>query len=332
MQILIVEDEKISQKKLEKVLNLLDYNVLVANNGKEGLDLWKKNRPEIIITDWTMPEMNGIELCKKVREEEGSHYTYIIMVTNKESVIDMVESIEAGADDFITKPYIKEELTVKIKVAQRILKIESKDIVIFAMANLAESRDPETGYHLDRIRFYTKILAEKLYENNTIEEVNKTFIEDIFLTSPLHDIGKIGIPDFILLKPGRLDEKEFDIMKSHCEIGYNALNSALKKYPKADYLKMCADIALYHHEKVDGSGYPKKIKLDQIPLSARITALADVYDALVCKRVYKDALTHSVAKSIILDGAGTHFDPTLVKTFLESEDAFIEIHNKYKEK
>lgn len=332
MKILIVEDELVNRKKLELLIKSLGYKTLVAADGEEALNLWKAERPRIIITDWIMPKLDGVELCKQIRKSEGSQYTYIIMVTAKNETHDLIESLEAGADDFLSKPFIKEELAVRIRAGRRILDFESRDTIIFAISKLAESRDPETGYHLERIRYYSKILAETLAKNdNPPPEIDALYIDNLFLTSPLHDIGKIGIPDYILLKPARLDDAEFTIMKTHTTIGYNTLNAAAKRDNRAEYLKMSASIALYHHEKYDGTGYPEGLKGEEIPLCARIVALADVYDALVSKRVYKEAYTHDMAKSIILKGRGSHFDPMIVDAFLQCESDFIAITNRYKE-
>ena len=173
---------------------------------------------------------------------------------------------------------------------KRILGFETRDIVIFSMAKLAKLRDPGTVNHLERIRFYSKILAEAIAKSDdSPQEIDKLFIDNIFLTSLLYDIGKIGIPDHVLLKLGRLDDKAFEIMKKHSHIGFKTLNEVLKKYPRAVYLRMSAKIALSHHEKFDGTGYPDGLKGKGIPLCARIVALSDVYDALVSKRVYKKA-------------------------------------------
>lgn len=332
MKILIVEDEFASRSKLDKLIQGLGHETLVAENGLDGWEKWEKERPRIVITDWVMPELDGIDLCKKIREAEGDRYTYVIMVTSKTDVQDIIIAMNAGADDFISKPYIKEELLVRIRAGQRVLSFETRDMVIFSMANLAESRDPETGNHLERIRFYSRTLAESLLKSNDPPPVlNNLFVENIFLTSPLHDIGKIGIPDYILLKPGLLDDDEFETMKGHCQIGYDTLNDALTKYPKADYLRMSAEIAISHHERWDGTGYPNGIKGKDIPLSARIVALADVYDALVNKRVYKDACEHKVARAVILEDSGSHFDPMVIDAFLASEKKFVEICDKFNE-
>ena len=326
MKILIVEDELVSRSKMDKLINGLGYETLVATNGMEGWEIWRDERPRMVITDWVMPGMDGLELCKKIRDAEGSRYTYVIMVTSKNDVDDIVAGMDSGADDFMAKPFVKGELAVRIRAGERILSFETRDIVIFSMAKLSESRDSETGNHLERIRFYSKTLAEAMsVMEKTPQEIDGLFIENIFLTSPLHDIGKIGIPDFILLKPGRLDDKEFEMMKSHSRIGFETLNEALKRYPKADYLRMSAEIALSHHEKFNGTGYPYGLKGEEIPLSARIVALSDVYDALVSRRVYKNAYTHDVAKAIILEEAGTHFDPNVVDAFCASERSFVEI-------
>lgn len=328
MKLLIVEDEIASRKKLEILVKALGYEPLVAINGVEGFNLWKNERPRVIITDWIMPEMDGLELCRKIRASQGSQYTYIIMVTSKNETQDLIEGLNAGADDFISKPYVREELEVRIRAGKRIVEFQSRDVVIFAISKLAESRDPETGYHLERIRFYSRVLAETIATlKNAPPEVDGLFIENIYLTSPLHDIGKIGIPDYILLKPGRLDDREFEIMKQHTIIGYKTLNAAAKQDLKAEYLNMSAAIALSHHEKYDGSGYPQGLRGNEIPLSARIVALADVYDALVSKRVYKEASTHEIAKSIILAEAGRHFDPMVVEAFKQCESKFLEIHD-----
>ncbi|MDJ0668792.1 MAG: response regulator [Desulfobacterales bacterium] len=332
MKILIADDELVSRKKLEKLIQSLGYETIAVEDGNDAWEIWNTERTKMVITDWVMPGINGLDLCKKIRKFEGSQYTYIIMVTAKTNVHDIVTGIEAGADDFIPKPFVKEELLVRIMAGERILGFQTRDIVIFSMAKLAESRDPETGNHLERIRYYSKALAEALAQTGEHREViDSLFIDNIFRTSPLHDVGKIGTPDYILLKPGRLNDREFEIMKNHCRIGFETLNEALKRYPKADYLKMSAEIALSHHEKFDGTGYPNGLEGDQIPIAARIVALADVYDALVSKRVYKEAFMHDLAKTLILEESGTHFDPMVVDAFLASEKSFIKIFKRFKD-
>jgi putative two-component system response regulator len=330
MKILIAEDDLVSRTMLARIITDLGYEVLVAESGQAAFQIWKNERPKLVISDWVMPAGDGIELCNLIRENEGSQYTYIIIVTSKNGTEDIVKAIDAGADDFVSKPYIKEELAVRIRAGIRVTGFESRDLLIFSLAKLAESRDTDTGYHLERIRYYSKQLAQALAHAGH-DQINNVFIDNIFLTSPLHDIGKVGIPDTILLKPGRLDDEEFTFMKTHCQIGYTTLNEVVKKYPRIDYLVMSANIALYHHEKYNGSGYPHGLAGEDIPLAARIVALADVYDALISKRVYKEAFTHENARSIIISDKGTHFDPLVVEAFHECEKNFFKIAMEFKD-
>jgi putative two-component system response regulator len=303
VNILVVDDELVSREKLARLIQGLNHDMLVASDGDEAWEIWESRRPRLVITDWNMPGIKGPELCRKIRASEGSRYTYLIIVTSRDASTDIVEGMNAGADDFVSKPFVKEELAVRIRAGERILGFESRELVIFSMAKLAESRDPDMGDHLERIRFYSKALAEAIARsNNPPQEMNRLFIDNIFLTSPLHDIGKTGIPDHVLLKQGRLNHDEFELMKKHSNIGFEAIAHSLEKHPGAEYLSMSAEIALNHHEKFDGTGYPAGLSGTDIPLSARIVALADVYDALVSKRVYKEADTHQMAKAIIIDG------------------------------
>jgi len=332
MKILIADDEFVSRSKLEKVIKRFDCEFFVASNGKEAWEIWQRERPNLVIADWLMPEMDGIQLFTRIRKAEAGEYTYLILLTSKGKSEDIVQGMQTGADDYIIKPFYRDELIARIKAGERILSLQIKDLLIFAMAKLAESRDPETGQHLNRIRNFSRILSQNLLESGKFSLViDSQFIANIFLTSPLHDIGKVGIPDSILLKPGRLNEAEFNLMKHHSLIGFETLQNVLKEYPKATFLQMSCEIALNHHERFDGSGYPQGLKGQDIPLSARIVALADVYDALTSKRVYKKAFTHEVARSIIEQEKGKHFDPNIVEAFSKCEDKFIHTSDEFKE-
>ncbi|MEN8211618.1 MAG: HD domain-containing phosphohydrolase [Thermodesulfobacteriota bacterium] len=332
MKILVVDDKLTSRKTLEIYAKRLEHEVITANDGQEAWDIWNTERPRIVVTDWVMPNMNGLELCTAIRKHEDEDYTYIVMVTAQDEMEQVILGMKAGADDYITKPVNREEFYFRLKAGERVLNLQDKDIVIFSLAKLAESRDPDTGAHLERIRYFSKTLAETLSKSsNAPSELNARYIENIFLTSPLHDIGKVGIPDHILLKPGRLTGKEFDIIQNHSLIGYQTLHDALQKSPKAEYLRMSAEIALSHHEKYDGSGYPNGLKGDDIPLSARIVALADVYDALTSRRVYKNAMSNDIAYTIIQKDSGTHFDPLVVKAFEQCFEQFIAIKERFYE-
>lgn len=205
---------------------------------------------------------------------------------------------------------------------------ETRDVAMFVIATLAESRDPETGEHLERIRSYSHILAEELRNNSSYAEwIDDKFIDDLYRSSPLHDIGKIGIPDSILLKPGSLTDSEFAIMKEHSMIGAEALGKTIRTVTNADFLEMAADIAKYHHERFNGAGYPEGLKGKEIPLAARIVALADVYDALTSSRVYKPAFRPEIAYMMICQEQGKHFDPVIVDAFINRHDDFLQIRN-----
>ncbi|MEM7622198.1 MAG: HD domain-containing phosphohydrolase [Planctomycetota bacterium] len=205
----------------------------------------------------------------------------------------------------------------------RVLSLEGRNLALFALAKLADSRDPDTGAHIERTRMFCKLLARGLHDRGLYPEtVDHGFVELIEQTSPLHDIGKIGIPDSILLKPGRLSEVEFAVMKSHTKIGADTLTAAINEFPEARFLEMARDIAMSHHERWDGTGYPDGIAGDAIPLPARIMAIADVYDALRSTRVYKPAVDHDRTVEMILEGEGTHFDPGLIPVFREVATKF----------
>jgi len=330
MQVLVAEDDMVTSLMLQYCLEQYGYQVTTVDNGLDALELIRTGEFQLVISDWSMPKMTGIELCRQIRKRPSSSYTYIILLTTQAGTKNVVEGLEAGADDFITKPFQPEELNVRLRVGERVLSLESRDITIFALAKLAESRDPDTGAHLDRIREYSRVLCEHLVRQGPyVGEVDGDYVRLVYLTSPLHDIGKVGIPDHVLLKPGPLTAEEFEIMKEHTTIGGQTLNAALQNRPEAEYLRMARDIAFSHHEKFDGTGYPSKLKANEIPLCGRIVALADVYDALTTKRVYKPAFSHEKSLSIIKEGAGRHFDPAIVDAFLYNEEKFVKIRQRF---
>ncbi len=330
MHILVVDDDEIALELLRNTLVQAGYEVEVARDGRQALEILRAGAHRLVISDWEMPEMNGIELCRKIRDRHFGGYIYVILVTARDGLDNVVEGLNAGADDFITKPFEPTELCVRVRAGERVLSLDSRDLTIFSLAKLAESRDPETGAHLERMREYCRAIAQDLLRQGKFpEEIDGEYVQTIYLTSPLHDIGKVGIPDFVLLKPGRLTDREFDIMKKHAIIGAETLTAAVREHPEAKFLQMARQIALSHHERYDGSGYPFGLAREEIPLSGRIVALADVYDALTTKRVYKAAFTHDVARSIILDGKGVHFDPDIVDSFVDIEEEFIAVLRQY---
>jgi putative two-component system response regulator len=325
LRIVAVDDDDISLQLLTSILEDAGADVITASDGDEAMELIRRNPPHVVITDWRMPKTTGIDLCKWIRAQSFPWYIFVMILTGSDRQPDAVEALEAGCDEFLKKPIDSDELRVRLATAQRILALESRQVTLFAVARLAESRDPETGQHLERMRTYARTLALALGESGAFEgAIPGGYPELIYQTSPLHDVGKVGIPDHILLKPGRLTDHEYGIMKTHAKIGSDTLRAALTEYPGMEYLRMAHEIALTHHERFDGSGYPQGLKGEAIPLHGRIVALGDVYDALVSQRVYKAAYSHDVARSIILDGKGSHFDPRVVDAFLAVEDEIVD--------
>ncbi len=330
LPILVVDDDEQQRLLLQMLLEREGYQVFRAADGKDALEIFEVN-PEIrlVITDLEMPRMNGFELVRAIRKHQ-IRYAYIIVLTSVGDKQSLLKALSEGADDFLTKPAMEEELHLRIANGMRLLRQQSQDELILALAKLAEYRSDETGCHLERVQLYTKILAMDLADN--CPELNITYImaEEIAKVSPLHDIGKVAIPDYILHKPGKLTEEEFEIMKRHAMLGGSILEEIYLK-TQSPYLQLAYEIAAYHHEKYDGTGYPSQLSGDDIPLGARIMALADVYDALASKRCYKSDMSHGVARDIIVKESGGHFDPKVVDAFLRQEDVWLTVHDKFQD-
>ncbi|HSX49977.1 MAG TPA: two-component system response regulator [Cellvibrio sp.] len=353
--ILVVDD---TPDNLTLMSGLLkdNYRVKIANNGARALKIAESDTPpDLILLDIMMPEMDGYEVCRRLKADVKTRDIPVIFLTAKTEVVDETHGFELGASDYITKPIsppivlARVETHLAIKRVQDFLKDKNsflaaevnkrtaeimaiQDVTINAMASLAETRDNETGNHIRRTQRYVKVLAEKLRFNPRYAHFlndDKT-IELLFKSAPLHDIGKVGIPDRILLKPGRFEPEEFEIMKTHTTLGRDAILQAEKDLGmEMPFLKYAKEIAYGHQEKWDGSGYPEGLSGDDIPISARLMAVADVYDALISRRVYKQPMTHEKAVSIITEGRGTHFDPDMVDAFLELEQEFKKIAAAY---
>lgn len=326
MRVLIVDDEEIAVEALRFALMRTGHDVDVARDGHEAICLFKLHHHRLIISDWMMPEMNGIELCRQVRRLDAQGYAYFILLTSNTGTTNIVEGFAAGADDFLTKPFDPHELRARLRAAERVLSLETRDLALVAMAKLAESRDDMIGQHLERVRRYSCILARELSQRTRfVHDIDQNFIHLLHMTSPLHDIGKIGIPDRILLKPDKLTSDEMEVMKTHTTIGAQTLNSVIRSFPDAQFLVMARDIVLSHHEWFDGSGYPEGRAASKIPLPARIVALADVYDALRSPRPYKPGIGHEAVVAMICRESETHFDPEIVEAFVSSESEFAEV-------
>jgi putative two-component system response regulator len=328
--VLVVDDDDVTRAFIEHTLACAGHEVHTACDGQAALEIIRRDETRLVVSDWEMPRLNGDELCREIRAADLSAYVYVILLTSRSGPEEVVEGLRAGADDFIGKPFNPEELVVRVRAGERVLALETRDLTIFALARLAESRDSDTGAHLERVQSFSKALAQHLALRDGFRTiVDPEFVRLIYLTSPLHDIGKVGVPDCVLLKPGQLNEREFDIMKLHTTLGAQTLSAAMSKYPHAKFLQMARDIAATHHERFNGTGYPQGLRGDAIPLAGRIVALADVYDALTSRRVYKPAFTHEVARSMIVAESGQHFDPEVVAAFLSAEVEFQAINERF---
>jgi putative two-component system response regulator len=330
MKIMVVDDNETCRLLTHATLSRAGHEVVVASDGDEAFRIIESQQIRIVVSDWEMPGLSGPDLCRRIRTAGMPHYVYVLLVTSHGLPEERVAGLSSGADDFIAKPFHPAELIERVRAAERIIAMETRDVTIFALAKLAESRDPETGAHLERVRSYCRLLSQHLSMSPKFQaEIDSEFIRLMYLTSPLHDIGKVGIPDSVLLKPDRLNDREYEIMKKHAAIGAETLSAALLRFPDVPFLRMARDIAATHHERWDGSGYPDGLAGEAIPLAGRIMAVADVYDALSSRRVYKAAYTHEVAKSMIVSDSGTHFDPDVVQAFLSAEPGFLEIRRRF---
>lgn len=318
------------------------YRVKVANHGEKALRIAQgEDPPDLILLDIMMPGLSGYEVCQTLKADPATWDIPIIFLTAITATEDEKKGLEMGAADFITKPVnppillARVATQLQIKAAADFLKDQNayldaeverrgrelaaiQDVTILAMASLAETRDNDTGNHIRRTQNYVKVLAEHLKHHPRF----KFFLTDrtidlLYKSAPLHDIGKVGIPDRILLKPGRFEPHEMEIMKTHCKLGRDAIAHAEEQLGlQVEFLKYAKEIAYSHQEKWDGSGYPEGLAGDAIPISARLMAVADVYDALISRRVYKAGMPHEAAVRIITEGRGKHFDPDIVDAFV----------------
>lgn len=353
--LLLVDDSKENLAFISALLNDL-YKVKVANSGAKAIRIaHSENPPDLILLDIMMPDMDGYEVCKRLKEIPGRRHIPVIFLTSKNEIEDEEKGLELGAVDYITKPISPPILLARVKthlqlkstedflvdkalyleqeVARRVHEVQAiQYATIVAMASLAETRDSETGFHIRRTQNYVRLLAEKLRTHPRFAHFlnDDRAIDLLFKSAPLHDIGKVGIPDHILLKKGKLDPAEFEIMKTHTTLGREAIEHAEQQLDTTlDFLTIAKEIAYSHQEKWDGSGYPLGLAGDDIPISARLMAIADVYDALISRRVYKEPIPHEKAVDMILETKGTHFDPDIVDAFLDLAGKFQEIAERY---
>jgi len=343
--VLVVDDVESNVMILEEILKN-DYNIITAFNGREALEKLRlaETIPKIILSDVNMPYMNGRELFEILKTDKVYRRIPVIFITVEND--SESELLDAGAVDFINKPFSPEIVKLRVRnqielknysdnletmVAEKTAEAtKTLDNALQGLANVIEHRDLESGEHVKRTQLFVKELVDYLIETDSVyaEELKKLQPDIIMKSMALHDVGKIAIPDKILLKPGKLDPDEYEIMKTHTTRGKEIIDE-LGDINTSMYLKHCEDICYAHHERWDGKGYPRQLKGQEIPLSARLASLADVYDALVCARVYKAAMPYDEAVRIICEGRGTQFDPVVADAVVQIQDKFREISRKY---
>jgi putative two-component system response regulator len=360
--VLVVDDNEMNRDMLVRRMRPMGYVVDVACDGGQALEILKSRAFDLVLLDIMMPVMDGYEVLKEMKADQQLKSIPVIMITAIDDATSAARCIDMGAEDYLTKPFDPTLLRARVsaclerkhlhdqetrhraqieeynthleeRVRQQVEVITSSQLgAIFAMSKLAESRDPETGEHLERMREYCKVLSQHLSKLSKYRSIiDDAFVSNIYAASPLHDIGKVGIDDTVLLKPGQLTAEEWIIMKTHPMIGADTLREVDREHPGNELIRMGIEIAESHHEKWDGSGYPHGLRGEDIPLVARILALGDVYDALTSKRCYKDAFSHEKSRAIVEEGRGSHFDPEVVVAFLETEAEFQRIREFYQD-
>jgi putative two-component system response regulator len=349
--VMVVDDAPSNLAIVEAILGREGYRVRPFMDGAEALAEALADPPDVVLLDIGMPGMDGYEVCEHFRSSEDLCEVPIIFISGRNDTIDKVRGFDVGGVDYVTKPFNTQEVVARVNthlelrharvalkgqnelLAERVRErtkeiVATQDVMIHGLALLAEYRDNETGTHIIRTQRYVEILATRLKEHPRFRPVmTSAGIERIIKSAPLHDIGKVALPDSILHKPGKLTPEEFEQMKLHTICGRDALRRAeedLGLQASDSFLQVARQMTIAHHERWDGSGYPFGLEGEAIPIPARIMAISDVYDALVTKRVYKPAMTHEEAVRIITVGDGRvesqHFDPAVLEAFINAQD------------
>jgi putative two-component system response regulator len=350
-EILIVDDGPENLRVLSELLRSEGYLARPVSDGAMALEVAAAEPPDLILLDIMMPGMDGFEVCRRLKADVRLRDVPVVFLSAIDDVADKVKAFAAGAVDYVSKPFQFPEVRMRVETHLRLRRLQielegknrrllelvgeqvreisdSQMATIFALAKLAESRDGETGKHIERVQLYCKLLAATLAEQASYAgRIEESFIENMFLASPLHDIGKVAIRDHILLKQGELTAKEFEEMKMHTTLGARTLEAVKTRYPRNEFLRVGIEIARCHHERWDGQGYPAGLAGTDIPLSARIMAVADSYDAARSRRCYKPALSHAECLQALTHRSATYLDPDVVLAFEDVQGLFEDVAN-----
>jgi len=337
--VLVVDDDPETLRLLAAILRRGGLQARTAASGELALLAAALDPPDLVLVDVDRPAMSSLEVCRRFQRDEPLRRIPIIFVSRSRGTDDKVAAFRAGAVDYVTRPFQDQEILARVLTHLRLGKLQAELIsqaeelerrvgeqvqavtasqrsTIYALAKLVETRDLDTGHHIERVQALARALAESMRRQGAHPlELTPAFIDDLEQASALHDIGKVGTPDAVLLKPGRLTSAEFTEMQQHCLLGARTLANVLERHPENQFLRMGVDVARSHHERWDGAGYPDQLAGTAIPLVARLVALADFYDALASDRVYRPSFGHEATTRQILAGSGTHFDPEVVAAF-----------------
>lgn len=345
MKHIVLVDNNLADLKAAEAMLKQYYKVSAMILSKQVLEVCKHSQVDLILLNVNMPDMNGFKMLEALKKETKTKEIPVMLFSDYNAKEVEVEGFESGAVDFFTKPFIKERLIHRIEKHlqlfghRKFLKSGKKNLeegiitksIITSCCELIESRDNETGEHVGRTKEYVRLIAKQLQRSSKYaSKLDNQYIERLVHSAPLHDIGKIGIRDRVLLKPGRLTESEYEEMKKHTLIGEALINTIIEKTAPRDSLDIAKEIAISHHERFDGKGYPWKLAGEEIPLSARIVSVADAYDALVSDRIYRKAMSHEEARQLILGGKGNQFDPEIIEAFMAIEDEICAVAHRYK--
>ena len=353
--ILLVDDMHVNLRILADMLKVEGMRTRSALSGEAALRAANAQPPDLVLLDVMMPDMDGYEVCRRLKATPALAHIPVIFLSALDGTEDKVEAFAAGGVDYVTKPFQLDEVRARVQTHLRLhalqLEVEaytndletlvceqveeiakSQMATVFALARLAESRDDETGTHLERVQAFCRLLAGGLAARGLHTGLDETYVENLVHASLLHDIGKVAISDSILLKPGSLTAEEFELMKTHTTLGSDTLEAVRDEYPNNTFLAMGIEVVRSHHERWDGSGYPDGLAGEEIPLCARIMAVADVYDAMRSRRVYKAPATHEECCDVILGGSGAHFDPAVADVFRDLHAEFDRVVREAAEK
>jgi putative two-component system response regulator len=360
--VLIIDDQASARDVLAQIMERLGYDSVGMEDGRSALAYLESTPPDVVLLDMVLPDINGEAVLSAIRAEEEWKHIPVLVLSGRSDMDSIQRCLEKGADDYIVKPFVGSLLEARVagcverkrahdrdkEVARRV-KVYSEELeakvsaqlgeiasaqlaMIFALSKLAESRDPETGEHLERMREYCRILCQHLRAKDKYAGIiDDAYIENMYSASPLHDIGKVGVPDRILLKPGKLTKDEFDLIKQHTVLGAETLRAVQREFPAISIVTIGIELAESHHERWDGNGYPNGAAGATIPLPARILAVGDVYDAITSKRCYKDAVEHDKCAAIIKEERGAQFDPDVVDAFVAAEEEFVHVRERYQD-